>query len=506
MSSVTKNILFNLVGQALILALGFWGTRLVFHRLGDEALGILYFTIAIYTALTPILDMGVSSTLVREVASHLATDKEYVIRLTRTSTLFYCCGYLFLAAGIWLFAPWLVAHWITLKTLDTGTAVHALRILASGWVLMLPRSLYANLLRGVERMEFNNLIDVGTLALQQAGTILIVVRGGGLIEIAYCYAAALLLSILAYVLVASWFLPWRAFLPGFSGDVVRRNLPFTSRVGAYTLLSVIQMESDKAILSKLVAVGPLGFYGLAQTMVARANRITGAVATAALPNLSALFNRQDHGGLVKQYRKLQDLVCYGMIPVSAGLAFASRPLFTYLLNSEAAELLRWPTILLCVGWYMNATLIMPATVSLAVGRADIGAKQNLYALLIVTPVTVWLISEWRLIGAGLSVVIYHLYAYSYGARRVASECLGLRAWVWYFHVTRVLLLASLTYGVAWLLTEEAQNSISVRACAFGLASLVYLCVTYFFVGSELRSGLSIQKQRLSRAILSFGSD
>lgn len=490
-----------------MLFLGFWGVRLVFLRLGDEALGILYFVVALYSVLTPILDLGVSSTMVREVASHLQTDPPYVIRLIRTSTLFYWCSYALLALVVYLVAPWLVSRWITLRTLNPGVAVSALRLLALSLLLALPRSFYSNLLRGIERMEFNNGIDVGIVALQQGGIVLIVMLGGGLIEISYCYLATLALSIVIYMVVASRFFSWRALTPGFFGDVVRENLSFTSNVGAYSMLSMVQLEADKILVSKLLPVGLLGFYGVAQTTVARVSRIPVAVTQAAFPSFSALFHNGDHAGLLREYRRLQDLVSYGLIPVFAGVMFASQPLFAYLLGAPAARILLLPTALLCLAWFMNGTLNMPSVVSLAVGRADIGARQNLYALFLVLPVTVALVWKWGLVGAGLSFLFYNVYAYCYGARRVASECLGLPPRECYFHVLKILALASATYGLMWCILEVmAQNSIGVLALAYLLASFAYAQVAYLSIGDELREGLVAWRGKVSSGVLRFISE
>lgn len=504
MSKLSKNIAFNLIGQALVVALGFWGTRLVFHQLGDEALGILYFSIAIYTVLTPILDLGISATVVREVARHLQNDREYVLRLTRTAAFFYWSTYALLALGIYVIAPWLVSRWITLKTLDAQMALHALRILALGWLLMLPRSLYSSLLRGIQRMEFNNLIDVGMIVLQQAGTIVVLIRGGGIVEVAYCYLVSLVFCILAYIATAARFLSWRAFLPGFSRDVIRKNSVYTFWVGAYSLLATVQMEFDKVLMSKLVPVGLLGFYGIAQTMVSRVGRIPGAVTLAAFPNLSVLFHNRDRMGLMREYCRLQDLICYGLVPLFAAIIFAARPLFTYLLNAHAAQILFLPTFLLCMGWYMNATLNIPAVLALAADRADIGAKQNFYALFIVLPVSAWFIWKWGLVGAGLSMVFYHLYAYSYGARRIASECLGMPPGDWYLHVVKILGLASVTYGVAWLiLAVSRQSSIPSLAGAYVLASVAYVWTAYLAMGDELRAGFIGWRERIAGGALSY---
>ncbi len=504
MSRLSKNIIFNVIGQVLIVGLGFFATRGVFRQLGDDALGLLFFAIATNAVLTTVIDLGVSATVVREVAGHLDTDREYLVRLMRTCTLFYWCSYALLAMLVWSAAPWLVSRWLTLKTLDAVVAARVLRILALGLLLMLPRSLYSNLVRGVERMEFNNLIDVGTITFQQAGIILILIRGRGLVEIAYWFVLCYLLSIVAYLVIATRFLPGRAFLPGFSRNVIRQNFPFTSRVGAYTVLATIQMESDKVVMSKLVPIGLLGFYGVAQTMAARVSRITVAVTTAAFPTLSALFHARDQSGLMREYRRLQDLVCYGLVPVFAAVVFAARPLFTYLLSTQAAHILLLPTALLCLGWYMNATLNIPAILALAVGRADIGAWQNFYALFVVLPVTVGLIWKWKLVGAGLSFVFYHLFAYSYGARRIASECLGIAPRNWYLHVLKILALVSITYGAAWsILTLAGLNSIAFLAVAYILASAGYLYAAYLAVGQELREGFIGLRGRVAGGVLRY---
>jgi O-antigen/teichoic acid export membrane protein len=490
MSRVPRNIVFNLIGQFLIVLLGFWGIRVVYRRLGDEALGILYFALAMNSLLTPLVDLGISSTVVREVARSLRGDAEYVVRLARTTAAFYWGGYAFLSAAVWVAAPWLVTRWIHLKTMVPAEAILSLRLLALAMLLMLPRSLYSNLLRGVERMEFNNAIDVSMSALRHGGTIVVVLMRGGLVGIAYFYLACFALNVVLYALAAARFFPWRAFLPRAFADVIRQNAVFASRMGAYTLLGAVQMESDKAIVSGLVPVGMLGFYGVAQTTVARANQIPGAVMSAALPRLSAIFHDDDHQGFVREYSRLQDLVCYSMVPVSAAVVFGARPLFTYLLDAHAAQVVFVPIVLLCLGFFMNGSLYMPSAVALAAGRPDIGARQNFYALLTITPITILLIWKWKLVGAGLSVVVYHLFAYGYAARRIAAECLGFAPGEWHLRVLKVVAAAAISYGAVWaVLMRGGREALASMMVAYLLASALYATIAFRAVGPEMRQGL-----------------
>jgi len=46
MSKLTKNIIFNLIGQSILLVLGFVAVRYIYRGLGEDALGIICFALA----------------------------------------------------------------------------------------------------------------------------------------------------------------------------------------------------------------------------------------------------------------------------------------------------------------------------------------------------------------------------------------------------------------------------------------------------------------------------
>ena len=109
---------------------------------------------------------------------------------------------------------------------DTATSV--LRILGIVSLLSLPRLLYASLFRGRQRMEFNNAIDIGTSALVQLGTVVILVAHGNLFQVAFWMASpATCSSTLTYMALAARYFGWITLVPGFSLAVVIRNRSFT---------------------------------------------------------------------------------------------------------------------------------------------------------------------------------------------------------------------------------------------------------------------------------------
>jgi O-antigen/teichoic acid export membrane protein len=500
-SRLSKNIIYNLLGQGLILVLGFVAVRYIFRQLGEDALGIIYFTAIMNAILCAVLEMGICSTTVREVSGHFGSNPGYITDVIRTFSLVYWVLYALLGVVIFFLAPFLVTNWISLKDMDSTTAIHALRVLGIASLLALPKSFYVSLFRGLQRMEFNNVIDVVTSGLQQFGTILILALRGNVFHVVYWFAGCYGLRVLAYLFLSARFFSLWALVPGCSLDVIKKNLSFVSRMMFVSIISTIHTNFDKLIISRLLPIGVVGYYGIAYGTASKGMLLAGAVSQAAFPSFSALFRTGDHDSLLSQYWKLHEFLCLAMVPMLASIPFVLLPLFSYVLNEEAARRLLVPTILLCVGFYMNGTLNVPHVFSLAVGKPGIAARSNFYALFVVLPVTVVLIYFFGLVGAGLSWVFYHFFCYSYGVPRMCRECLKIPVWRWYSHVFRIFAVVGLTYGMAgFILRTTGSTSITLLGLAYSVASIAFLICCYFIMGQELQGALFGVLNRLRAGI------
>jgi O-antigen/teichoic acid export membrane protein len=410
------------------------------------------------------------------------------------------------AVVIYFGAAFLAEHWIKLQKMDAATATYVVQILGMAALVALPRSLYSSIFRGLERMEFNNVIDVGTSLLQQLGIILILVFEGGLLPVVYWLGASYGLSVICYALCVRRFFGGRVLVPGFSIAVIKKNIRYSANMISISLLSMIHVQSDRLIVSKFLPIGLFGYYGFAYSAVSRAALLTSAITQGAFPSFSSLFGSARRDAMMRQYRKLQDLVCFGSVPLFAVIPFAAFQVLELVFNAEIARMLFVPLMLIAVGIYMNGTLNVPYVFSLAVGRPDIAVRINFYALFIVLPVTVGLIYLYGLVGAGLSCIFFHVFAYAYGVRRLCFECLELPVWHWYKHVLRILVLTCSTYGAAWLMLESfSAHSILNGAFAYSGASIFFLVGAYLMIGDELRETLLVYLQRLQITIASITS-
>jgi O-antigen/teichoic acid export membrane protein len=490
MSKLSKNIIYNLFGQGLVLLIGFFAVKYIFHQLGGEVLGIIYFVSTLNTILSAVLEMGISSTIVREISGHFESDKNYTKDLIQTFSFFYWSIYFLASLIIFFLAPFFVAKWIHLNTMTFSTAVSIIRILGISAITVLPSSFYASLIRGLQRMEFTNLIDVITIGLQQLGTFLILVLGGGLFPVIYWFAAIYILKVIIYFFFSVHFFSFSALIPKFSFYVIKRNLKFVLQTSLISIFAAIHTQTDKLIISKLLPIGILGYYSFAYSSVSKGLLLSDAISGAAYPSFSALYKTGQKDDLISQYHKLQDLVCFGLLPIFAFIPFISLPLFSYLFNKEIAHLLLLPITFLSLGFYMNGTVTIPYRFSLAAGKPEITAKMNFYALFIVLPATAILIHFFGLSGAGFSWVFYNIFAYFYAIPRVCKECLGIKARDWYFHIFKIFILAILTFGWGWTsITLRGSYSLFSLMLAYLIALIFFLFFSYFLISNELRNTL-----------------
>jgi len=496
-SRLSRNILYNGGGTGLLLLLTFVVIKFVYSRLGSDALGLIYLNISLTAIVAAGLELGISVTTVREISTHHSSDPDYTAALIRTASAIYWSMTVLAGVIVFTSAPWLVRHWLNLQQLDSATATTTLRILAIAAVLTLPRVLYTSIFRGRQLMAINNGIDVSVATVQQVGTVAIIAADGDLVQVAIWVAACAVAAQFIYIGFAARLFGAGALVPWPSTLVVRRNASFAAHMMSTSVLSIVHSQTDKVMIARLLPLAQFGYYGVASSVVARAMLLTSAVAQASLPALTDLHRSSGQAALVAQYRKLQDLVCFATVPFFAAIVFASRPLFSFLLDPAASAQLVLPTALLAVGFYMNGTMTIPFVISVATGRPSIASRTNLWALVLSLPATVVLILLFGLVGAGLSWIVYHAFLYAYMAPRVSRECLQLPSREWFEHLARPVLAAGALYGSGWALAYKLDLMVLPLAATWFAATIAFGFIAYRLIGPDLRGSVAGTRQRLA---------
>jgi O-antigen/teichoic acid export membrane protein len=499
MSKLSKNILYNVSGQVALAVLNLVAVRATFRQLGDDVFGLFVLGWLIGAIIRGISQGSFNALIVREVSRFVATDREVVRQTMQMGSFASWSAFGLASIGLAFAAPWIVGDWITLTSLDEASATTLIRIVGVGAFLSLPNMFLDAVLRGLEEMRFTNLVDVLVTAVYRLGLVMMIQAGATWFEAALWFVATSAIGIGLLSIAIIRFLPSHYLLPRPFPEVIRRNWTFVRETTILGITLLIHRNADKLIVGRLMPIATLGYYSFAFNLINQMTTIRGAVTTAALPSFARLYQQKAQQRILQQFETLHQLLSYGMVPLFAAVVFLSIPLYTYVFSAEVANLLLAPTALLAFGSYLSVMLATPNGVSLAFGKSKINMSGNLWALLIVLPLTAILIYYAGLVGGGLSWVLYWLVLYAYNLPRACRECLGVSVKRWYKEGAMILLCIAATYGIAWgTVSYRGDYSLPTLVAAYLAATAVYALIAYRLIAPDVRARLFSEIGRVAR--------
>lgn len=501
--SLKRNILSNISGQAVLMILSLVSTHLIFHKLGADVLGIIYFSVTVTFVLITLSDMGLSPTLTREIAAHRGNNNRYVSDLVSSLSAVTWLSYFASCSLIVVFAPFLAKHWLKIEGIEHNATVISFGVISASLLLAIPRSVYGAIIAGNERMDIWNVANVAATGLQQIGMILVLGMGGSLYDVTIWYALSGVSGLVIFAVMAGRLSGISLLRFTYRWQVIRQNLRFGSQLFANTLVGYLVGQADKWIISKFLPASQLGYYGVAQGLVSKGAMLPGAIASAAFPALSTGVGSENRTAWMTQYHKLQDFCSYLYVPVSAAVAMLGIIVMTYVLNAEVVHKM-WPALIfLAIGQLLLGLQYVPYMLTLALKRPDLSLRANLWTLLFSLPAAIFLTIRFGLTGAAFSVILSSALHMLYFIPRFSSECLQMSGWKWFRMSGFLTLLGFLSYGLPWLVLWMMGLGLNAYALivAYALGSVIFLFMGWMVIGSELKTLIHNQLQSFGIKLL-----
>lgn len=268
MSQFLKNSISGYVSSATIIAIGLLLTPLLVRQLGHQAYGVwvLVTSLAIYLTL---LDLGVADAVTRYVARARAVhDRDQVTAVVSTGFTVY------LAGGVISLLVTLLLVFLVLPTLNTPeemlpTAQWLLMALGIGSMVILSCRVYDGALRGAQRYDLANALQIGYSIFLAGGTALVLLLGGGLAEIAWVNLAASVLLAAGQTVVGRLAVPdARLKRHGVRRGLARELVGFSSWVFLTNVSSRVYTHFDAVILAIFLPVRAITPYNLGYRVAA----------------------------------------------------------------------------------------------------------------------------------------------------------------------------------------------------------------------------------------------
>jgi O-antigen/teichoic acid export membrane protein len=411
MTRVKYNIIANYLGQVWtgFMALAF--IPIYIEYLGMEAYGLIGL-FAVIQSLLMLLDAGMTPTLNREMARFTAGEHStQSIRELLRSLEVICYGLaLVIVVCLWVASAHLATDWLKADHLPTEVVANALVIMAFVIGMRLCEGIYRGSLYGLEQQVWYNAIYSLLTTLRYGGALMILRWVSASIEAFFIWQAVIsLLTVLVFSVRVHRTLPKAFSRVKFSYSALARVWKFASGMMSITFLTMLLLQMDKVLLSKLLSLDEFGYYALAATAASTIYMIIVPVTQAVYPRIVNLASRGDQAELITVYHQTSQLVMVLIAPAAMLLCFFADGVVFMWSGNPNLVLNTAPLLsILVVGCFLNGLSYLPYQIQIAHGWISLLIKANVLIVLVLIP-------------------LIYLVAPKYGAEGAAWIWLGLNA-------------------------------------------------------------------------------
>ena len=274
----------NLIGRAGGSVINVLAVPLYVRWLGAESFGVVAFVVSLQASLA-ILDLGLAMTMNREVAR--LEGKNPILVGNTLSTLARVYGitaltvFCVLAAG----APWLVDHWLHLKSLDPEEIKLCLVLAAAGIALRWPVAVYSGVIQGAQKQVLANSISGGMGLGRAAGGLAALAFVDARLEVFFTW------QVIAAVieLVLTRYFAWKSLPPEsyrlgqFDWAVLAGVWRFAAGFGLVAAVGTLVANLDRLLVARLLPLENLGLLAMLSTAAGVITLCGSAVSTAVFP-------------------------------------------------------------------------------------------------------------------------------------------------------------------------------------------------------------------------------
>jgi len=310
MNVLKKNILANFGGGVWIGLMGLIFVPLYIHFMGVEAYGLIgiYATLL---ALFGLLDMGLSSTLNREMARLAVRDgnAQEMRDLVRTLEIPYWAVGLLISIIVIMLSPAIAYRWVNVENLSPKTVQTAIVMMGLIMAFQWPLSFYSGGLMGLQRQVLLNGINVVMATFRGLGAVLILWLVSPTVEAFFSWQ--IVVSIVHIGLIVFFFwrsLPYAPEVPRFRSELLLNIWRFAAGMTGIVVSSTILTQLDKIILSRMLSLTMFGYYTLAGVVAMTLYRFVGPVFSATYPRLTNLVALGVTDDIISLYHKSAQLM------------------------------------------------------------------------------------------------------------------------------------------------------------------------------------------------------
>jgi O-antigen/teichoic acid export membrane protein len=469
---INRNIVANYSSRLWAGLSTFVFIPLYLRILGPEAFGLVTFGASIL-GLVFVLDMGLSNAFAREAARN--TDRQALANLLRSLEILYL-GIIALVAILAILTAGMIAdQWLNASELAPERLRWSVGLMLCAAILQVMMSLYIGGLLGSNRHVAAAGYQIG-FGLLRSGVVLIPLYFWPFVELVFAWQLVTALICLMFLRRTMWRTIRSERQPHFSGAALNQVRGFAGGMFLIALVSAINMQSDKLVVSKMFALDELGRYAIAALVGQVPSMLALPLAVTVLPRLTNHIAHNERPELTAIYMRYSYMISAAAFTAALGIFVGAPQILTLLQGSDpSAEFVTVCRILTAGGAFLAAQF-MPYHLAIASGHTRTNVIFGTISA-VSLPVAMFLgAMQCGLVGAAIPWMLLNVAAAIFLAWWITPRFLGphLGEWAWKTNAVPLVTCAAAISPAIFVLpgVTDPLASVAIVALFCGAATAI----------------------------------
>lgn len=349
-----KNVLANWLGLGTTMAVGFFLTPFIIHRLGDAAFG-LWVLLTTFTGYYGLLDLGLRNAIIRYVARYSTTgERENLSRVVNTCIFSYSILGIALL-GVTGLCAWKFQEFFHVTPGLEPTARTLLLVVGVGTALGMPLIVFGGVLEGLQRFRWLGNVQALGSVLRAVLIVSLLNRGYGLLMLGVVTVGVNLLSSLAYWMAVKRVVPQLEYRWAHVENAMLKTLATFGLVTFWIgIAQTLRFQFDAIVIAGFLSLQAVTMFSVSSKIVSYVTMVVQSLAQVFTP-MSSEF---DAAGDKKQ-------LCRVLLLGNRYSALVMFPLAALMLVLGKSFLRVWVGEAYVASYSVLVILILPTTLYLA---------------------------------------------------------------------------------------------------------------------------------------------
>ena len=401
MAGLTRNSIWNLIGNGAPLLVGIVTIPIIIDDLGVDRFGVLalVWTLVGYFGL---FDLGVGRAVTHAVADAIATKQRARVPGIVTSGLIFTAGIGILGMTLVLVGKGALVESVIRPPQALADEV---MLAMTGVAIGIPIVTLASGLRGVlEGYQRFNLVNYARLPLGVWTFIcplFVLDTVQPLAWTTFLLVAGRLVTVLLYWFYCHRVADLEAGPAKITGGQTKTLLAFGGWLTVTNVVGPVLVHVDRFVISAILGVHAVAYYVTPFEVISRTTILASALSFALFPSFAGKFAR-DLDGARETYSLALRTLAFLIFPLYLAIVVLAEPALLVWLGEDFMLASTVPMQLLAIGVYVNSVAHVPFTLVQSGGRPDWPAKLHMVELVVYLFFVTYMTTRFGIVGAALA--------------------------------------------------------------------------------------------------------